>query len=114
MHAPGNLIATGRDADIFECGKGRVLRRSRNDRSQVLEARAMEFARTKGYPVPEVFEVSEDGIDLLMERIEGPTMIEAAAAQPWRLRGFGRDLAELHQSLHELKAPEWMPAALCG
>jgi tRNA A-37 threonylcarbamoyl transferase component Bud32 len=114
MHAPGYLIATGRDADIFECGRGRVLRRSRNDRSQVLEARAMEFVRTKGYPVPEVFEVSDDGIDLLMERIEGPTMIEAAAAQPWRLRGFGRDLAELHQSLHQLKAPEWMPAAPCG
>jgi tRNA A-37 threonylcarbamoyl transferase component Bud32 len=114
MDAPGNLIATGRDADIFEYGKGRVLRRSRNERSQVLEARAMEFARAKGYPVPEVFEVSDDGHDLVMERIEGPTMIEAASAQPWKLRGFGRDLAELHQSLHHLQAPEWMPAAPCS
>jgi tRNA A-37 threonylcarbamoyl transferase component Bud32 len=114
MDAPGNLIATGRDADIFEYGKGSVLRRSRNGRSQVLEAMAMTFVRSKGYPVPEVFEVGNDGIDLVMERIVGPTMIEAVATQPWKLKGFGRDLAELHQSLHLLPAPVWMPAAPCG
>lgn len=114
MDAPGNLIATGRDADIFEYGKGSILRRSRNGRSQVLEARAMDFVRSKGYPVPEVFEVGDDGIDLVMERIDGPTMIEAVATQPWKLRSFGRDLAELHQSLHLLPAPDWMPAAPCG
>jgi|ERR1035438_7649657 tRNA A-37 threonylcarbamoyl transferase component Bud32 len=114
MDAPGSLIATGRDADIFEYGKGTVLRRSRNGRSQVLEARAMAFVRAKGYPVPEVFEVSDDGIDLVMEKIDGPTMIETVATQPWKLRGFGRDLAELHQSLHLLTAPDWMPAAPCG
>jgi tRNA A-37 threonylcarbamoyl transferase component Bud32 len=114
MDAPGNLIATGRDADIFEYGKGSVLRRSRNGRSQVLEAKAMTFVRSKGYPVPEVFEVGDDGIDLVMERIDGPTMIEMVATQPWKLRGFGRDLAELHQSLHLLPAPDWMPAAPCG
>lgn len=113
MNAPGSLIAAGRDADIFEYGKGSVLRRSRKGRSQILEARAMEFARSKGYPVPEVSEVSDDGVDLVMERIEGPTMIEAATARPWKLRGFGRDLAELHESLHRLSAPEWMAPAPC-
>src|ERR1035441_3656489 len=98
MNAPGNLIAAGRDADIFEYGKGTVLRRSRNGRSQVLEAKAMAFVRAKGYPVPEIFEVSDDGIDLVMERIDGPTMIEAVTTQPWKLRGFGRDRSEEHTS----------------
>jgi len=79
MDAPGDLFAAGRDADIFEYGKGSVLRRSRNDRSQVLEARIMEFVRTKGYPVPEVFGVSDDGIELVMDRIEGPTMMEGGS-----------------------------------
>jgi tRNA A-37 threonylcarbamoyl transferase component Bud32 len=74
----------------------------------------MEFVRSKGYPVPEVFEVSDDGIDLVMARIEGPTMIEAASAQPWKLRGFGRELADLHESLHLLLAPAWLSAAACG
>ena len=114
MDAPGSLIAVGRDADIFDYGKGAVLRRSRNGRSQLLEAKAMAFVRSKGYPVPEVIEVSDDGIDLVMERIAGPTMIDASSSQPWKLRAFGHDLAELHESLHLLEAPDWMPIAPCG
>lgn len=114
MDTPGRLIAIGRDADVFEYGKGTVLRRSRNGRSQVLEAKAMDFVRSKGYPVPEVLEVGDDGIDLVMERIDGPTMIEALASQPWKLKSYGRDLATLHQSLHLLSAPDWLPNAPCG
>src|SRR5580700_8237663 len=114
MDSPGALIASGRDADIFEYGKGAILRRSRKDRSQVLEARTMEFVRSAGYPVPEVFEVSDDGLDVVMERITGPTMLDAASKQPWKLRGFGRDLAQLHLSLHSVIAPEWMPVVPFG
>jgi len=55
-------------------------RRSREGRSQALEARTMKFVRSQCYPVPEVFEVSGDGIDLEMARIESPTMMEAASA----------------------------------
>jgi aminoglycoside phosphotransferase len=86
VEAPGGLIASGRDADIFEFGPGRVLRRSRNGRSMATEARTMEFVRSHGYPVPEIFEVSDDGTDLVMERIDGPTMVDAGAARPWNLR----------------------------
>ena len=114
MDAAGQLIAAGRDADIFEYGKGAVLRRSRQGQSQVPEARAMEFARANGYPAPAVIEVSDDGVDLVMERIIGPTMIEAASAQPWKLKRFGHDLAELHESLHLLSAPDWVAEAPCG
>lgn len=74
----------------------------------------MEYARTHGYPAPEVFFVSDDGTDMVMARIEGPTMIEAASSQPWKLKRFGRELAELHQSLHQLPAPPWLPGAPCG
>jgi hypothetical protein len=78
------------------------------------EAKTMEFVRSHGYPAPEVFEVSDDGCDLVMERIEGPTMVDAGAARPWRLPRFGRELAELHRSLHDLRPPEWVNAAPCG
>jgi aminoglycoside phosphotransferase (APT) family kinase protein len=114
MKAPGELLASGRDADIFEFGPGRVLRRSRNGRSMQAEARTMEFVRSHGYPAPQVFEVSDDGCDLVMERIDGPTMVDAGAARPWNLRRFGRQLAELHESLHCLPAPEWVAPAPCG
>jgi aminoglycoside phosphotransferase (APT) family kinase protein len=114
VEEPGKLIAAGRDSNIYEYGKGRVLRRSRNGRSQTNEAKTMDYARAHGYPAPEVFSVSDDGIDMVMARIDGPTMIEAASAHPWKLKRFGRELAELHQSLHLLKAPPWVPEAPCG
>ena len=114
MDATGKLIASGRDADIFEFGQGRVLRRSRNDRSLVAEARTMEFVRSHGYPAPEVFDVSDNGFDLVMERIEGPTMVDMGAARPWRVRSMGRELARLHESLHRLPAPSWLPKAPFG
>jgi aminoglycoside phosphotransferase (APT) family kinase protein len=114
MESPGKLIAAGRDSNIYDCGEGRVLRRSRNGRSQTNEARTMEYVRARGYPAPEVFSVSDDGFDMVMARIEGPTMVEAATAQPSELRRFGRMLADLHQSLHLLDAPQWLPAAPCG
>jgi aminoglycoside phosphotransferase (APT) family kinase protein len=114
MDSPGELIASGRDSNIYAIGKGRVLRRSRNGRSQILEAKTMEYVRDRGYPAPEVFSVSEDGIEMVMARVEGPTMVEAASSKPWKLRRFGRELSELHQRLHLLDAPVWLPVAPCG
>ena len=73
---PGPLLASGRDADIFEYGPGLVLRRSRRGRSMAGEARTMEYLRGHGYPVPAVEEISDDGTDLVMERIDGPSMVD--------------------------------------
>jgi aminoglycoside phosphotransferase (APT) family kinase protein len=114
MDSPGKLSAAGRDSNIYEIGEGKVLRRSRNGRSQSNEAKTMEYVRARGYPAPEVFSVSDDGLDMVMARIEGPTMVAAASAQPWKLRRLGRELARLHQSLHLLNAPPRLPAAPCG
>jgi aminoglycoside phosphotransferase (APT) family kinase protein len=111
---PGKLIAAGRDSNIYEYGNNSVLRRSRNGRSQTDEAKTMEYVRALGYPAPEVISVSDDGIDMVMARIAGPTMIEAASARPWELKRFGQELAELHQALHLLDAPSWLPDAPCG
>jgi aminoglycoside phosphotransferase (APT) family kinase protein len=114
MHEPGALIASGRDADIFEYGPGLVLRRSRRGRSMKTEARVMEHAHALGYPVPAVDQVSDDGTDLVMERLNGPSMLQLLSAQPWKVRRQGRLLAELHQRLHDIPAPEWLPAAPVG
>jgi aminoglycoside phosphotransferase (APT) family kinase protein len=78
------------------------------------EARTMEFVHAHGYPVPEVDQVSADGTELIMEKIAGVNMIDALTATPWKAKRFGRLLADLHNELHELSAPEWLPAAPCG
>ncbi|HUC06217.1 MAG TPA: phosphotransferase [Acidimicrobiales bacterium] len=114
MREPGPLLAAGRDADIFEYGPGLVLRRSRQGRDLSLEARVMEFVRTDGFPVPAVEEVSGDGTTMVMERIEGVSMVDAMAKRPWSLRRHGALLGDLHRRLHQIAAPEWLPDAPVG
>ena len=86
---PGPLLAAGRDADVFEYGDGAVLRRSREGRSLLVEARTLEFLHAHDYPVPKVIEVSEDGAELAMERVETddgrrrrPEALDAASRGP--------------------------------
>lgn len=74
----------------------------------------MEYVRKRGYPAPEVFDVSEDGRDLVMERIDGPTMLALGSSRPWLVRRLARELAELHIALHRLPAPGWVTASPCG
>jgi tRNA A-37 threonylcarbamoyl transferase component Bud32 len=78
------------------------------------EARTMEYARSNGYPVPEVVEISGDGTDLVMERVDGPSMLSAVSRQPWTLSRQGKLLADLHRRLHEIPAPDWTRDSPCG
>jgi hypothetical protein len=78
------------------------------------EARTMSFVRDKGYPVPAVDELSDDGLDLVMERIEGVSMVEAIGQAPWTVRRQAATLADLHLRLHEIEAPDFLPAAPVG
>jgi aminoglycoside phosphotransferase (APT) family kinase protein len=114
VHAPGPLLASGRDADIFEYGPGLVLRRSRKGRSMAREAQTMAYLHAQRYPVPAIEEVSEDGSQLVMERIEGRTMVEAIAAAPWSVRRQARTLAELHLQLHDLAPVDFLGPAPVG
>jgi tRNA A-37 threonylcarbamoyl transferase component Bud32 len=74
------------------------------------EARVMEYVRTSGFPVPAVEEVSDDGTELVMERIDGPLMIDAIGRRPWQVRRHGVWLASLHRRLHDIAAPSWLGA----
>ncbi len=114
MREVGRLLAQGRDADIFEYGDDLVLRRSRDGASQVQEANVLRYASEQGLSVPHVAEVIEDGRALVMERINGPTMIDAASKRPWKIGTFGRILSELHDAVHRVEAPEFLGPAPAG
>jgi aminoglycoside phosphotransferase (APT) family kinase protein len=62
----------------------------------------MEFLRSRGAPVPEVFSAG-DG-DIVMERLDGPTMLEVMKSKPWRAASIGRELAALHAWIHRIPA----------
>jgi aminoglycoside phosphotransferase (APT) family kinase protein len=114
MREPGELLASGRDADIFECGPGLVLRRSRNARSLAAEARVMTYLHEQGYPVPRIEEISGDGRDLVMERVDGPSLADWMSRRPWALRRGATMLADLHKQLHSITAPDFLPPADVG
>ena len=106
MVEPGDLLASGRAADVFDQGDGMVLRRYRTDRDCGFEAEVMTWLRVAGFPVPEVRDAT--GRDLLMERIAGPTMLADLNARPWMAVSHMRTLANIQKSLNALAAPEWI------
>ena len=106
---PGRLLASGRWSDIYELDAARVLRRYRDAAGMPpWEAAVMRLARAGGVPVPEVLDV--DGLDMVLERAHGPTMLEDLAHRPWRLRPHARTLVELHRLVHRVPAPTELPA----
>ena len=98
------LIGRGRAADVFDLGDGRVLRRYRTPHPGVAEreAIAMRHLRVHGAPVPEVF--SAEGDEIVMQRLEGRSMLDTLKARPWKARSIGRQLAELQRRIHAVPA----------
>jgi aminoglycoside phosphotransferase (APT) family kinase protein len=102
---PGLLIAKGRSADVYEMGPGKVIRRYRDQaHSAEAEASVMSYARRNGIPVPRVFEV--EGPDMVLERVDGPTMLKVLSRRPAQTLSMIRVLAELHSIVHSVDAPE--------
>ena len=96
------LIASGRDSDVFGYADGLVLRRYRDGRPAEGEAATLRAVADLGYPVPVVHDAT--GPDIVMERVDGPTLAEAMVA------GLSPDvggalLADLHDRLHALAWP---------
>ena len=121
---PGRLIGQGRAADVYELDGEKVLRRYRIDiggvtdgalrqrlKTQVeTEARLMGYLRAAGFPVPEVY--SAEGTDMVMDRVRGTDMLSDLAKRPWRARQCGAILARMHDQLHRIEAPSWLPRPL--
>ena len=94
------VIAAGRASEILDLGDGRVLRRFKDGGNPKREAMMMRHAREHGFPVPQVLEVRDDA--LVLERVEGPTMLSDMQRRPWRMPGAARTLAALQSRLHEI------------
>lgn len=103
MEPIGAKIAEGRDSEIFEHGPGRVLRVARDGRSLEAEAELMQYVRFHGYPCPQAYDAGTGY--LVMDRLDGPTMLAALGRPPFPLRRSGHLLAALHERLHRIPAP---------
>jgi len=93
-------LASGRDADVFAIDAQRVLRRYRDGGDVAGEAAIMGYVAELGFPVPIVYEATR--ADLVMERLDGPTMTQALVVGVLDVQAGGALLADLHRRLHEL------------
>jgi hypothetical protein len=102
------LIGSGRDADVYAIGPGRVLRRYRDGSDTGAEVAVMEHARAHGFPVPAVFRSA--GPALEMARLDGTPMLDALLGSHIGLDDAAAVLADLHRRLHAI--PAMQPAVV--
>ncbi|MFT4774860.1 MAG: hypothetical protein ACI83Y_001406 [Candidatus Azotimanducaceae bacterium] len=114
---PGPLLAGGGAADVFDIGDGKVLRRYRalhhvaTYETRVMRFMFEQFRAGRGARVPEVFDLrpADDPIrDIVMERIDGVTMLDDLKQRPWKLFAHASLLARVQRQVNDIVAPEWM------
>jgi aminoglycoside phosphotransferase (APT) family kinase protein len=98
-------LATGRTAEVFAWGEGRVLKLFRPGWGPDAAAREVELARAiyaAGVPSPRADEIAEVAgrAGVIYERIIGPSMLAELVAHPWRLAALARTLGEVHAAIH--------------
>ncbi|MEU5795005.1 hypothetical protein ABZ800_16030 [Streptomyces sp. NPDC047813] len=77
MTTPGELLGSGRTADVYALDTGWVLRRDREGRGDAAaEAAVMTYVRRHGYPAPRV-RPTGSRTELVLERLSGPTLLTA-------------------------------------
>jgi Ser/Thr protein kinase RdoA (MazF antagonist) len=93
---------------VYALDEHRVLRRYRRRNVPEYEVNAIRHVHAHGYPTPAVLGVS--GPDLILERVDGPTMLVALERDPSSLRRHAATLARLHDHLARIVAPGWLRA----
>ena len=107
----GELIGRGRTAEVYAWSEGRVLKLffpSRPRTAVEAEAQATRIAHEAGVGTPAIGEIIEvDGRGgIVLERIDGPSMLAQLVTHPWQLRRLARQMAELQAAVHACRAPE--------
>jgi aminoglycoside phosphotransferase (APT) family kinase protein len=101
----GRVLGSGRTADVYEIDEAWVLRRNRDDRGDAAaQGAVMEHVRAHGFPVPRVRLADSSRTDLVMERLTGPTMLQACLAGSLGAAEAGALLARLLRRLHAVPA----------
>lgn len=103
------LVGTGRTADVYALDGARVLRRYRDGRSAAAEAAVMAHVRAHGFPAPAVHRVT--GPDLVLDRLAGPTLLQALLDGDRSVDDAAEVLAGLHRRLHAVPPAGGSPAA---
>lgn len=107
---PTPTVGRGHTAEIRPLDDGRVCKLYDDPgatASARYEARATRLAHEAGLPVPAVEGVTtvEGRPGIVLERVDGRTLLEDLDPRPWRLASGARLLADLHARVHVCRAP---------
>ncbi|MFI1933158.1 phosphotransferase [Streptomyces sp. NPDC020330] len=105
MHT-GQLLGSGRTADVYALDGSWVLRRYRDRTDTTEELAVMSYVGAFGFPVPRIGPPAEGArpTDLVLQRLTGPTLAEALRAGRLGAAGAGALLARLLRELHAIPA----------
>ncbi|MFJ9081069.1 phosphotransferase [Streptomyces sp. NPDC102384] len=99
------LIGRGRTADVYALDDRWVLRRYREGLDARGEGDVLAYVRAHGFPAPQVR--ADGGLaagELVLERLTGPTQLDAMMRGELEAADAGRELAELLRRLHAVPA----------
>lgn len=107
-------IGVGRTAEVFAWGEGKVLKRFHPWHPEPWAEREYQLtsgAYEAGLPAPRVYGLERiDGrIGMVLERIEGPSLLRVLMAKPWKVVGVARQLADVHAAIHARRMPGLVP-----
>ncbi|MGW0423197.1 phosphotransferase [Streptomyces sp. NPDC003015] len=106
----GELLGSGRSADVFALDDHCVLRRYRDGGDVTAEAAAMAYLTECRYPVPRLRGPAGAGhstaprTDLVMQRLHGPSMLQVLLQGMITAEEAGAWLANLLHRLHSVPA----------
>ncbi|WP_406861299.1 phosphotransferase [Streptomyces sp. HUAS MG47] len=92
------LLGTGRTADVHALDEDWALRRHRNGGDAEREAATMRRVAACGYPVPRVLRA--EGRDLVLQRLRGESLLDAALGGKVAPEAAGELSADLLNRLH--------------
>lgn len=107
----GEMLARGRTAEVYAWKDGQVLKLFLKDwpvDSVEHEAQVTGAVHKAGLPVTAVEGIVEvEGrLGIVLERVDGPSMLQVLTSRPWRIGKLARTLAELHAAIHSCEMPE--------
>jgi len=107
----GATIARGNTAEIRVLDDGRVCKLYDDPdavESARYEARATRIANEAGLPVPAVdgLVTVDERPGVVLERVDGPSLLDDLEGRPWTLASGARTLADLHARIHGRRAPD--------
>ena len=105
MEKIGPLVGRGYIAEVFAYGEDKVVKLFlEEDKTEdaAREARATAIAWESGLPAPKIWEVvTVNGrVGIVMERVEGVTMLHWGTSLPWRIYTGAKMMARMHADMH--------------